>query len=696
MIAVLLAMVALHLPGELRKPAVIVGSTAIDTAVDTGTSGPLVDATPVATPWPPLDDDVSMRLGLAIDDALANRRLTSVAGLGIGVLHRGHAWRQGRGHARPDTVPPSTSTTSWRVASITKTMTAVAVMQLVDAGRLNLDDTVGALLPGAPRTWRAITLRQLLAHTSGIRHYPLRGPEQRLTTHLTTTQSLALFSRRPLAHPPGQSFLYTTYGYDVLGAILEAVTGHAFADVLAEQLFGPLGLQSTVVEDSRHRAPSWPEGVRFTAGGRLQPSARVDVSSRFAGGGVRSTIDDLLRFGDALLANHLVDADTFRSMTAPSMSDDGLVNDYGLGFAVYPQRGHLVVAHAGGQPETTSLLFLIPAEHLVIALATNLEDQGDTLSAVAQAIVEVVAEDGFPRRAVWSDSSAGADSVIIDGLNRAFTHGRAFVDLVVDDVSTDAAFARFEALVDPAAINLAPVDARARITSAHHPMNGRVTPIVGAAIARALRDVDNNAFATLPRRGPLAFFADWVALCERDAVRCPPARRPTPSLSATVRRLQAAWEHTPPAVHRLRVRDLLHVPETTSALTPLVGSPVHPDLSDDLMATSHLLLASRPADAITIARLNTALHPDKAQAQLALAEALLMMADDDESAAALEQAWRLGGPDALPAKVWLARVGRLRVLPTPRAEAAATTVLNFARLRLPDDKTLRDTDDEQN
>ena len=72
-----------------------------------------------------------------------------------------------------------------------------------------------------------------------------------------------------------------------------------------------------------------------------------------------------------------------------------------------------------------------------------------------------------------------------------------------------------------------------------------------------------------------------------------------------------------------------------------------------------------------------------------------MMADDDESAVALEQAWRLGGPESLPAKVWLAHAGRLRVLPTPRAEAAATTVLNFARRRLPDDKMLRDTDDEQ-
>jgi CubicO group peptidase (beta-lactamase class C family) len=651
-----------------------------------------------ALPWPAIDDDVARTITAAVDDVLSTERLTSIAGLSMGVLHRGHVWRQNRGVIQPTFSMPATSQTSWRLASITKTMTAIAVMQLVDEGRLGLDDAVATLLPQVPKAWRAITVRQLLGHTSGIRHYPRRGPERRLTKHLTTSQTLALFARRPLAHPPGERFLYTTYGYDVLGAIIERVTGRPYAEALGEQLFEPLGLQSTVVEDSRARQASWPDGLRITKRGVVVKSDRVDVSSRFAGGGVRSTIDDLLQYADALLTHSLVDDDVFRQMASPSVTGDGRVNDYGLGFAVYPQRGHLVVAHAGGQPETTSLLYLIPAEDLAIVLATNLEGQGDALSAVAQAITEVTVEDGVPRRSVWTNDTDGVDAVIVDGLNRAFTHGRAFVDrIAVDDAATDAAFARFAALLDARGIKQVRDASRARLREAHHPINGRVTPTVGAAIARALRDVDGDAFATLPRRGPLAFFADWVALCERDTVRCPPQRNFSPELSATVRRLHQAWLQTPAAVHHLRRHGLTQVPETVAALSPLLGLPVHPDFSGDLLETSHHLLASRPADAVTIARLNIALHPRMAVLQLALAEALLVRDDDDSAMVALEEAWGLGGPAGLPPALWLGRIQHLRQVPAPRADAAATSMLSFARGVFPADASLaaaKDDDDD--
>lgn len=662
-------------------------------AVDGGVDGA---ATMASGPWLPIDDVVARDVTAAVDDVLSTERLTSIAGLSMGVLHRGRVWRQNRGFVHPGSMTPATSQTSWRLASITKTMTAVAVMQLVDDGRLGLDDTVATWLPKAPTAWRSITVRQLLGHTSGIRHYPRRGTERRLQKHLTTSQTLALFSRRPLAHPPGERFLYTTYGYDVLGAIIERVTGLPYGDALADQLFEPLGLQSTVVEDSRARLDAWPEGLRITGRGAVVKSDRVDVSSRFAGGGVRSTINDLLHYADALLDGTLVDDTMFRRMTTPSVTGDGRVNDYGLGFAVYPQRGHLVVAHAGGQPETTSLLYLIPAEDLAIVLATNLEGQGDALSAVAQAIVEVMVEHGIPRRGVWTADVDGVDAVIVDGLNRAFTHGRAFVDRIGEDggddagsnTATEVAFARFAALLQPASIKAAPAISRVRLREAHHPNNGRVTPTVGAAIARALRDVDSDAFATLPRRGPLAFFADWAALCDRDTIRCPPQRRLSPELTATLRRLHQAWLQTPDAVHRLRRHGLTRVPETVATLSPLVGLPVHPDFSGDLMATSHHLLASRPADAITIARLNTALHPRLAVLQLALAEALLVHDDDDSAAAALAEAWRLGGPAGLPPALWLGRLRQLRQVPQPRAEAAATTMLAFARGVFPSNAAL--------
>jgi hypothetical protein len=141
------------------------------------------------------------------------------------------------------------------------------------------------------------------------------------------------------------------------------------------------------------------------------------------------------------------------------------------------------------------------------------------------------------------------------------------------------------------------------------------------------------------------------------------------------------------------------VPETVAALSPLLGLPVHPDFSGDLLETSHHLLASRPADAVTIARLNIALHPGMAVLQLALAEALLVHDDDDSAAVALEDAWRLGGPAGLPPSLWLGRIRQLRQVPAPRADAAATTMLSFARGVFPADASLataaaKDDDDD--
>ncbi len=651
-------------------------------------SGPPIPAAPLSTTTttttrPACSPEQAAALSLAVTDALAGKRLPAVAGLSVGVLFGGAQWQESRGVVDDDGRPAS-SQTLYRMASITKTMTAIAAMQLVDEGRLSLDAPISTVLPKTPKSWSTMTLRHLLSHTSGIRHYPRRGPERRLNRYLSSDDTLAMISTRKLASAPGKGFLYTTYGYDVVGSMIERVEGRPFAEVIHERIFDPLGMSQTFFEPSQRRDPRWPHGIRLSKRGVPVTSTPIDLSSRYAGGGIRSNVDDMLNYAEALLAGHLVDDHAMRQMTSPVVTSDGGVADYGLGFAVYPQRGHLVVAHAGGQPETTTLLFLIPASSLAVVLATNLEGQGDVLGGIAAAITETLLEDGVPRRDIVAKDSA--DGVLAFALNRAFTHGRAFVDHInVDDADEAAAVTRFASLTDvPKGTD--PVAAKKRIKDAHHPRSGRVTPIVGAMVARALRAADPAGFETWPERGPLAFFAAYVALCSSDPVACP--RPLPPSLSAHITTLNDALvAASPDTVRRLRRHDVADVDATVALLQPLVGAKAHLDFDGDLQASAQRLLASRPGDALRLARLNARLHPRSPFAELALAEASLIIDDDESAAAAFDAAWRAGGP-ALTPTVLIKRAARLRHLQHPRGDAAADGVIAFGRAHYPGDAGL--------
>lgn len=662
----------LSLPGELLGP-----SDAPHEAVDVGARLPFVA----------LDSSDGGRLSHAVADALVGRSLPGVGSVVVGVLHRGRAWRQAHGVVDLRSTP-ATPQTPFRLASITKTLTAIAAMQLVEEGRLSLDDTVGSLLPQSPPPWRAITVRQLLNHTSGIRHYPPKGPERFLDVHLSVEETLALIAKRPLAHRPGRRFLYTTWGYSVLGAILERIEQRPYAEILADRILDPVGMGDTFLEDSRARRDDWPDGLRRTRRGDVVPSRRIDLSTRFAGGGLRGTVDDLLRYADALLRHHLVGDDTFRRMTTPTELVDGTATDYGLGFAVYPQRGHLVVAHAGGQPETTTLLYLLPAEDFAVVAATNLEGQGPALSAIAEAVVEVLIEGGVVRRDVVTRTPD--DDAVAFVVHRATSWGRALIDddgVGVDRAEVDAAFARFHGLVDEARVKRGPAAVKKQARELHHPRQGRVTPIVGAVVARTVRDVDGDAFAGLSARGPLALFARYVELCDAEPARCPPPRRLRRALAARLTRLQAAFSTvSPPPALALRTIDVLApdgVERAIALLTPMVGADAHPDYSEDLVVAAERLLLQRPRDAVTIARLNGALHPRDARAPLALAEALLLVDDEEGAAVALEDAWRRGGASGLPASLWRERIAFLKDLPLLRGPAAAEALLAFASTRLP-------------
>jgi CubicO group peptidase (beta-lactamase class C family) len=483
---------------------------------------------------PRLLEEDQARIGAAIDEVLASG---PSAGISVGVLHEDRVFTTARGFARQQPHVAATPRTSYRMASVTKTFTATAALLLAEDGKLDLDAEVQRYVPGFPRKPWPITVRQLLAHTSGIGHYK-DSRDARFTRRLSVEEALAVFQNRHLVAEPGTRYVYSTFGYNLLGAVIEAAAEAPFETVLSQRIFAPLGMTRTSLEkglDARDVDDA--HGYRLTSaarGGRIVPSERMDISARFAGGGARSTVEDMLRFSTALIEGALLPAGPWATMTAPTVTLDGRQADYGLGVAVYPQRGLAVVAHAGGQWETSTLLFLVPERRLAIALATNLEGDAKRLSELAERVTEILLEGGRRRRELVGASPV--DDVIYDGLNRFFSWGIARRMTPRLDADVDAAFAALPALFSRESIALAPEEARTRLREAFHPAFGRISPLVGGEIASALEGAYGpKDLERLRIEGPLAFFSSYLELCAREP--CPPSRQLPPELALEIGRL---------------------------------------------------------------------------------------------------------------------------------------------------------------
>ncbi len=594
-------------------------------------------------PWSPasapaLPDKTAAMLDAVVDHALAGE---PVAGVSAAVLFHGAVWHAARG----DAVLPSrglrgaaaareaTARTSYRIASITKTFTAVSVMQLAADNKIDLGAEIQRYVPAYPDKSGPVTVKELLSHTGGVAHYRSMH-DAMTTTPLDTAQSIALFAKRPLAAPPGQRFLYSSFGYNLLGAAVEEASGVPFGTYLEEHVLGPLGMTRTGLEALHLKDDDVAAGYRL-AGGRIVPAEPLDISSRFASGGMRADVDDLLRYAHALLAGTLVDKEVFARMTTPVVTRDGRQADYGMGFAVYPLHGRRVVAHAGGQPGTSSLLFMLPDDDLIVVLLTNLQGSAPLLTRISSSVAELLVDDGAPFRDLYAADPY--DAVAFDGMSRIMSYGLVHDDASAPPAAVTRAFAALPALF---ARTRLPFEAREALRDAYHPAFGRVSIRVGAEMARVLEAARGAAgVRALAHDSPAAFFHAYVDACAK--ARC--AHPLPPALNKLAARLDAAWKKTPEALRDLRPEA---VPGDVAAaerlLKPLSGLPAHPDFVEDLR---HLADRRRAAgDAHGAARalaLAEELQPRSPWAHLGLAESHVVAGDPGGAAAEMHKALTL-------------------------------------------------------
>lgn len=319
-------------------------------------------------------------LRAAIDAAaLEEFERQQAVGLAIGVIREGKVvYTAGYGLADRERNIPVTADTLFRWASISKPLTAVAAMQLVENRKLDLDADIRTLVPEFPDKGTPITARQLLSHTSGIVHYS-NGPVIKTTREYDTLNSyqsvinaLDTFAESPLVAKPGERYEYSTHAYILASAAIERAGNAPYAQQVHERICEPLKLTTLQPDYQWLDIPNRAVGYR-KFGNRIFRSTDTDVSWKLAGGGWISNINDLTTFTAALMDDQLLRARTTMQMWTPQQTADGETLDYALGFTVDNFPDNPRIAHSGSQEKARTRMVLYPKQRHALVVMTNSE-----------------------------------------------------------------------------------------------------------------------------------------------------------------------------------------------------------------------------------------------------------------------------------------------------------------------------------
>ncbi|MDP3496044.1 MAG: serine hydrolase [Hyphomonadaceae bacterium] len=277
--------------------------------------------------------------------------------------------REGFALANRELGVPVKPETVFRLGSITKQFTAAAIMQLVEQGKIGLDDPVSKYYAAAPAAWSKITVKHLLNHRSGIPSYT--GLPDFFEKHAAldrTPEQVVEFTRdMPLEFEPGAKFEYNNTGYVLLGYIIEKVSGQTYADYLVAHIFTPLGMKHSGYDDTTTLIPQRAAGYGFEDGVWTN-AAYLSMTLPHAAGSLYSTVDDLLVWEEALFAGKVVSRASFDAMT----TDYG--GEYGFGLGVDELEGHESINHSGGIPGFSTYMTRFPDDGLTVIALSNLEN----------------------------------------------------------------------------------------------------------------------------------------------------------------------------------------------------------------------------------------------------------------------------------------------------------------------------------
>jgi CubicO group peptidase (beta-lactamase class C family) len=308
-----------------------------------------------------------------------------IPGLALSVLRNGQTiLSRCYGLSNVELSTPVTSNSVFKLASLTKPITAMAIMVLVEDGKVSLDAPVSNYLSKLPQRWAVVTIRQALSHTSGLADY-LRAPRWSWSSSwrqdFTHETFIKFASEAPPDFEPGEGIRYSNTGYYLLGMVIEKVTGKSYAQFLTERIFQPLKMRMTRRDSSSEIVLNRVSGYEYEADALHNAEFTSDTWA-YSEGGIVSTVEDLATWDAALYSEKLLKKSSIEQMWTPARLNNGKLaiigdngagkpNYYGFGWFITEQNGRKILLHGGNKPGFTSTFTHFLHEHLTVIILSN-------------------------------------------------------------------------------------------------------------------------------------------------------------------------------------------------------------------------------------------------------------------------------------------------------------------------------------
>ncbi|MBI5352337.1 MAG: serine hydrolase [Chloroflexi bacterium] len=280
-------------------------------------------------------------------------------------------FRKGHGMANLELDVPIEPDMVFRIGSVTKQFTAVAILMLAEQGKLSFDDSISKFLPDYPTHDYLITVKHLLTHTSGIKSYTSMPEWIPLWRKDFTVQELVdFFKHQPMLSAPGKRWAYNNSGYILLGAIIEKVTGQTYGQFVQKNIFEPLEMKQSYYDDPLQVIPRRVAGYDKSPNG-FTNAAYISMTQPYAAGALASTVDDLALWDTALYTEKLLKPESLKQAHISYHLLDGSPTAYGFGWMISEYAGHRVIEHSGGIQGFRSHTMRLPDNRVFVAVLSN-------------------------------------------------------------------------------------------------------------------------------------------------------------------------------------------------------------------------------------------------------------------------------------------------------------------------------------
>ncbi|MBS1638494.1 MAG: serine hydrolase [Bacteroidetes bacterium] len=294
-----------------------------------------------------------------------------VNGMQVCVSKKGKiVWADNWGYADISNKVPVTDLTKFRINSISKSLTSLALLKLVSEGKLDLDSPIQKYIPEYPQKSYTFTTRQLAGHLAGFRDYDENNLSDYIQTrhYENSIEAINIFENDTLLFKPDTKFHYSTFGWNLIGAIIEKVSGKDYLTYMTENIWKPLALENTCGDNIKDKISNRSKFYDITG----EENELGDLSYKYSGGGLLSTSKDLVKIGNEILFGSYFDKNQKSILFQSQYTSDNKATGYGLGWYIGKDKnGHRIWYHSGDSFSSSSYLIIYPDDDIVISFLAN-------------------------------------------------------------------------------------------------------------------------------------------------------------------------------------------------------------------------------------------------------------------------------------------------------------------------------------